>query len=475
MPNNDSECRLSQLSGMPVITLETGKRLGRARDVLFDPASGKLDAITLEEPGFFGANRGFILAQDIRSMSKDAIMIDSARLVKRVRNAPSEQAIVSKGVPLIGKTVVTEEGTILGTLSDVLINPECGCAEEYEVSSGTLQDMQVGRRSFPVPKALVVGRDALVVPNYIEGEMREQPPGGLAGTYQETRAGALSAWDRVTLWWNRTRGQASTATQEREAEFALGKIAGSPVTDDMDNLIVDEGELITESTIVQARAAGKLHQLALSAGVGSTKRGYESARQRAMEAGRGALSTVRGHEAEYSLGKVAGNTVRDDDGQLIVYKGDVITEDIIQQARISGKLEALAASAANAQAKGGIEAAGVRMREATQQAMERGQELATGATSRAGAARESVSTQRLTNQQRQMALGQVSATDILDREGVVVIKEGEIFTPMILTHLEEEGLLGDIRLKPVMSAEHLPGEIEVPRIELVVRAEEVKR
>ena len=73
-----------------------------------------------------------------------------------------------------------------------------------------------------------------------------------------------------------------------------------------------------------------------------------------------------------------------------------------------------------------------------------------------------------------MALGKVSAVDIRDDRGNTLIAEGEVFTPMIIEQLESEGRLDQIRLMPVMSPDRTPGEMQVPRIELLVRTEDVR-
>ena len=463
MPEERKKCRLTELTGMPVITRVTGKKIGNVKDVLFDPESGKLDAVTVESSGFFSRKRRFILMGDIRSLGEDAIMLEDTRALKKPDGAPKEQRIVDEGFPLMGKMVITEDGTNLGNVSDVIIDPDDGTARMYEVSGGTFHDVGTGRRVFPIPRALVVGRDALIVPNATKEEMEAQEPGGLEAAYKQTAAGTAGLWDDIKAWWSKTTGRAASATAEREVSFALGKVAGSTVTDDMGNVIVDEGETITNVEVVRARASGKLHQLALAAGWGATKRGYESARGRVTEA-------ARGHEEQFVLGKEVDRTIRDDDGQVIIWKGDVVTQDIVDRALETGKLEALTGSVAAGAARGAAQQVGDK----TKEYAERGREFASGTVEKAGEAREAAGERKLTAQQREMALGKVSATDIIDRESNEVIRAGEIFTPMILDHLEEEDLLDKIRLSPLMGPERISagGEAPVPRIELVVCREE---
>lgn len=424
---------------MPIMTLETGRKLGNVKDIIFDPVAGRLEALTIESNGFFGPKRWFLLTENIRSIGEDAIMVDTGRALRNSDNARREADIVDLNNTLAGKTVVTENGDILGSVSDVYIDADTGKALRYEVSGGAVSDVGSGRRVFPVPEALVVGPDALVVPDSVENEMQAQEPGGLTAAYRGTAEGARDVWDDIKEWW---AGVTKSAT-DKEAEYALGKTAGSNVTDDAGNLIVAEGDEITERDVVRARVSDKVHQLALAAGWGATRKGYESARESVTKA-------TQDQEAKYVLGKKSDRTIRDDQGNVIVFKNQTIDQEDIDQAKQAGKLGALTASVGAGGAKGAYQSV-------------------KGGVTGAG---EEYGRRRLTTQQRDMAQGKVSAVDISDDEGNLLIAEGEMFTPMVLDKLENENRLDQIRLMPVMGPERAPGEIQVPRIELIVRAED---
>ncbi len=450
MAQDKRPCKLTDLFGMPIMTRETGRKLGNVKDIIFDPEAGKLEALTIETNGFFGPKRWLVLAPDIRSIGDDAIMVDNGRVLRNPFYARREADILDQNNTLTSKTVVTVSGNILGTVTDVFIDLDTGKALRYEVSGGAAADVSSGRRVFPVPDALVVGPDALVVPDSVEIQMQAQEPGGLAGAYKGTREQAQGFWDRVKDWW----ADVTKSADEKEAEYALGKIAGADVVDDQGNIIVREGEEITEREVVRARVSGKMHQLALAAGWGVTRRGYERAAGRISEA-------AQEQEAKFVLGKKADRTVRDDQGNVIVWKDEEIDQEVIDRAREAGKLGALTSAVTVAGAKGAFG----RIGEATRGAYESARGGVTGAS-------EEYGRRRLTSQQREMAIGKVSATDIRDADGNLIIAEGEIFTPMILQRLEDEGRIDQIRLMPVMGPDRTPAEYQVPRIELVVRAED---
>lgn len=454
MADSDRKCRLTDLAKTPVVAKDTGRKLGTVKDVIYDPNAKQLDAVTLESRGFVGPSRWFLLQSDIQSVGSDAVMVETAEVLHRPRTVPHQRQVVREGVTLIGKSVMSESGTLLGRISDVIIDPHTGKASRYEISGGALRDVQAGRRSFPVPQAMLVGHDALIVPDSVEQQMAAEEPGGLAGAYKGTAEGAAGYGSRIRQWWDRTSRGAAKATAERESQFALGKTAGSTVLDDYGNVIVDEGEQITDDTVRTAKASGKLHQLALAAGWGATRGGYEAARQRITRA-------TEDREQAYVIGKEVDQTIYDEDGSVILWTGAVVTQETAAEARRAGKLHEVAQAVASSQMKTG-----------SRNASEEAQGWLNTLKEKTGAAGTEMSQRKLSSQQRSMAQGQVSAVEITDREGNIVIREGEIFTPMMLAHLEEEDLLNQIHLKPTAGPEHAAGQAGAPCIELIVKAEE---
>ena len=64
-----------------------------------------------------------------------------------------------------------------------------------------------------------------------------------------------------------------------------------------------------------------------------------------------AAETVANTEASFALGKVAAKAVTDDNGNIIVEAGHTIDERVVEHARVTGKLHALAAAVATAGAQ----------------------------------------------------------------------------------------------------------------------------
>lgn len=125
--------------------------------------------------------------------------------------------------------------------------------------------------------------------------------------------------------------------EDEEIEYVRGKVAAHDVRDDENNIIVEKGQTITDDLIHKACDKGKLHHLMLAAGASVVQAGGETARRRMEEFG----EVSEEHEADFVRGKVAGREVKDTTGNVIISKGDEVTDELINKARQKGVLQKL--------------------------------------------------------------------------------------------------------------------------------------
>jgi hypothetical protein len=321
-----------------------------------------------------------------------------------------------------------------------MIDETTGEAISYEVTGGFTRDIGSGRNYVAAPHAVKVGNEALIVPDGIETTFAEQEPGGLAGMYK-TAAATGREWG----------GQISSYTQDQEINLSRGKTVGQDVYDDQGDLIVAKGDVVTDGVIDQATRTDKMHQVALAAGVGGVLAGYESAR-----------GGVTGATAEQLKGRVVPTDITDNNGILVIPRGTVITDSIIQLAQDRGVMGKLTSAVLGGAVQ---EGAGAAYAGTKSWASETWSNL----TTRSKEASEKASQRRVVAEQKQFLKGKVSATDVRDDTGNIILREGEIITPLVQDVLDREDKLHLVRLMPEgQPAEGPVEEAEEPTIHIVV-------
>lgn len=169
--------RARTLHGRSVVDLEAAEKLGAIEDVLLDPEGGRVAGFVVGEgraPGA-GGKRWVLPAGAVYALGKDAVTIQGG--AGRETDVGDEGALprLSK---LIGHKMITEGGTVLGAIEDVLLDDQSGAIAAYAFqrdagpASGLgallggnkpqqLEYLRAGR-------GIRVGKDLIIVPDDAE-------------------------------------------------------------------------------------------------------------------------------------------------------------------------------------------------------------------------------------------------------------------------------------------------------------------
>ncbi|WP_216325352.1 PRC-barrel domain-containing protein [Deinococcus aestuarii] len=347
-----------ELLGRPVIAIDSGERLETARDLVFDHQANQVLGILVDEGGFFRAAK-VVPFEAIRSIGEDAIMVDSAHSVTTTREDGRLADVLDSKVSLVGMTLLTTDGQNLGKIADVFFDERSGRVEGYEATGGIFSDLSSGRTFVPAPEHVQIGEDAAIVPISVAASMQEQEAGGLKGAYQSAAQSVSGAYQNVAESVKESYGNIAEATKERQKEFLVGKTAGSDLTLDDGTVLVRQGETITHEQVERADAAGKLTALLTGVTGGALSGAYDTAKERVQ----GTVEDLRGASVERQREFIVGKTASADvvaslaDGvqEIVVHRGDTVTEFQVQRAEQAGVLPALLAVTAGGALQAGLQ------------------------------------------------------------------------------------------------------------------------
>ncbi|WP_053707968.1 PRC-barrel domain-containing protein [Streptomyces sp. NRRL B-3648] len=153
----------SELSGRVVVTLG-GEAVAQIKDVVFDGPAGRITGFTLSGRGLLaGPLKQSLRFSHVHAVGPSAVMIVSQALFE------DRDAVVGRGEAgrgrVLGAPVLTEEGTEIGTVADVVI--ETGASGQvvgFEVAANDNLDAQHRKVFVPRGQSLAVSGQALVVP-----------------------------------------------------------------------------------------------------------------------------------------------------------------------------------------------------------------------------------------------------------------------------------------------------------------------
>ncbi|GEM_PF-827968 len=310
-----------EILGLPVITLDRAAKVGVVGDLVIDPARKKVTGFLVGPSG--RASTKHISFDSVCRIGPDCLLIDGESSVSSAQGHSQPMTLLGGTTKLSGLQVFTDAGRSAGKVSDVIVDERSGAIQQYEVSSGRIQDVLSGKKQISASIPVAVGGEAMLIPEsaYVAlGTERETaPPVAVETPSRKMTGGFMQQIDQI-----------AADTMMRQEDLILGRRSSRTLTnEDAGGVIVFEGETITPEIVQMAKEAGKLNQLVNASG----------------EAVSAALSG--GLEESYTdvaIGRMAGRTIHTPQGQILVAQGDVVTEDVVNKARQAGVLDQLVAA-----------------------------------------------------------------------------------------------------------------------------------
>jgi len=153
----------NEFIGLPVYDKETGKRLGKVRDLIVEQ-DWTVRGILLDYKALFAKAR-YTEWSDIVSFGEDAIMVKSKSSITKV-DLPKDIFFLCMGKHRIkGMPLLTDEGVHLGRVEDVYFSQKMeNSIIGFELSEGFLTDLREGRKRLPLPEGAERGKDVILIP-----------------------------------------------------------------------------------------------------------------------------------------------------------------------------------------------------------------------------------------------------------------------------------------------------------------------
>lgn len=370
----------SDLIGKTIIAFDTGKRLCRVQDLVFDQENNQLLALLVDEGGLFSSARVLPL-QDVQAIGTDAIIAPSRAAIQSASRFPRIKRILDYNNVLKGTHIMTVDGRHLGRMVDLYFDEETGAVEGYEVSGGLFADAYTGRSFVPAPDTIRIGDDVAFVPSEVADTMEDQV-GGIKAAMQtageQIQTAAQTTGDRLqsaSVQAGQQLQEASRAAslsltnsivspQEQKA-FAVGQTVTYDVRTPDGLVVFPVGQVITAEDATFAENQGLLDQLYRATG-GDVRQELgerlQTTRQQAgdriqtitttageqlRQAQRGALSSMTNavispeEQKAATVGKVSQRIVTAPDGTVLAIAGQQITPAIAGAAEYWGMLDEL--------------------------------------------------------------------------------------------------------------------------------------
>ncbi|MDQ6657015.1 MAG: PRC-barrel domain-containing protein [Actinomycetota bacterium] len=165
--------RASELAKLPVVTF-AGEDVAQVKDILYAADGGQINAFTLAGRSLFSGPLKVALPwAGVVGLGSDALIIQSEQQLVPLANVlsgPADDgpgAAVNRG-DIISSQVLTDQGTSLGVVSDVIIGISAGNVQAdvigYEIQPAETLGRGQQRLLIPLPDTMSASGEHLMVP-----------------------------------------------------------------------------------------------------------------------------------------------------------------------------------------------------------------------------------------------------------------------------------------------------------------------
>jgi len=180
--------RAGEITGRPVVTLDTAEDVAEVKDVVFSHDNGFLVGFTLNRRGWLAGPLKQVLPwAHVHALGPDAVMVTS----RDGFTAPDADAFAGGDAEdVVGGRVITDGGRELGTVTDLVLEVDATEARVvgYEIGGPTVeQGPGSDQRYIPLPETFAVSSAALIVPASVTNFIRDDLS-GFGGAVDDFRA-----------------------------------------------------------------------------------------------------------------------------------------------------------------------------------------------------------------------------------------------------------------------------------------------
>lgn len=147
------------LLGKAIVSMDTGAKVGELDDILFDPTTLQAAGLVCSQGGLFNRSHVILPASEVHVWGKDVILLRSGTPIE---GQEASEKWVNLSEQLHGRYVVSTEGTRVGQVDDVLVNPQGGMAG-YRLSQVFIEGPLSESKIIPIGATQSLGKDVLIV------------------------------------------------------------------------------------------------------------------------------------------------------------------------------------------------------------------------------------------------------------------------------------------------------------------------
>lgn len=245
----------NQILGLPVLSIEEGKQIGKVKKLIPNPKQGTVDYLLIEDD-FFYLGLKALQFEMVQGIGEFALTVDNSSSLLPVGECKGAVDLLGKKLRIPGLKVMSNKGRLVGTVSEYFVDENTGA-----IAGCQLIPLNGDRPAGIIPREFILtyGSDFLVVEDGVEDILiTELPEGSIPFEKTGAVAGIHEAYPE------NGQNEALKHFEEQQRLYLLGKKISVRIVSDSGEVIAEEGDTITDEIIERAKQADRYIQLTLN-------------------------------------------------------------------------------------------------------------------------------------------------------------------------------------------------------------------
>lgn len=307
--------KTQEIFGLPVISISDGIEVGKVKGIIINADKGAIDYVVVDS-GIQILGARVIPTDKILGIGEYALTIENDAVINEISKIPAAIDLLQKNILVKGTKVLTKKGRLIGEIGDFYIDEDDSCriiGLEY------IADITQKRiRIIPRANVITFGKNLIVVTEDIEEALLDKP----SQLNQDNRSNDGEKKNLVVSEPEIKPEQLNNILDSIEQESTKNTDEVS-IHDEVDAALSDiqeapvDGGVFPVSDIIDKPAEKQdSHNFGTSS----------------------AASLFEQKQRQYLNGRRVTKTITDDSGNVIIHEGAVITDNVIDEAKVKGKL-----------------------------------------------------------------------------------------------------------------------------------------
>lgn len=287
--------RTQDIIGLPVVSISEGREVGHVKNVIINSEKGTIDYFIVDS-GVQILSARVISTERVVGIGEYAITIENENSINDIGKIPAAIELLRKNIEIKGAKVLTTKGQLIGEIGEFFFDKDTFRVIGLEYIADITQ-----KKSKIIPRESVVtfGVNFVIVSEDIEEALVEQAEQinkisdanrdekthgdrqqvnnyasiilqDLSETNKEID-GSMGAEEIISDMYKETEGNESQKSdnaaelfEQKQRQYLLDRHATKTILGNDGNVIINEGEKITEEVIDTAKLHGKLIELVMN-------------------------------------------------------------------------------------------------------------------------------------------------------------------------------------------------------------------